>query len=94
MTKRLSYFAKEVPERAWPVEFYTQAVKELKKSTGLKFTAGAHNDTDFAEQWGLTMPRLPVEEGVFENIGLMGQVRFMQEVAKSRVLVGIGRPAM
>lgn len=91
MSKRLSYFA-EQPERAWPIEFYTAAAKKIQTPGGVNFVIGAHNDTDFAELWKLNIPELPKE--AMTNLGLLDQNKFMREVAKSRVLVGVGRPTM
>lgn len=91
MAKRLSYFAAQ-PDRAWPPSFYTMARKKVQTPGGLHFVIGAANDTDFANQYGVTIPHLPAED--VHNLGLLDRTRFMAEVAKSRVLVGVGRPAL
>lgn len=87
MSKRLSYFAPQ-PLRAWPVEFYTAAVNKIQTPGGVHFVIGAYNDTDFAKEYDLDIPELPA----ITNMGLLDQPAFHKEVAKSRVLVGVGRP--
>lgn len=86
MAKRLSYFA-EQRDRAWPLDFYDSAAK----ATGAKFVAGAFKDTEWAEENGLVLPELPES---ITNRGLLNQSDFMREISLSRVLVGVGRPAM
>ena len=88
MSKRLSYFAPQ-DLRAWPVEFYS-AAKKIQTPGGVNFVVGAHNDTDFAEEWKLEIPELPKD--AITNLGLLDQKVFHKEVAKSRLLVGVGRP--
>jgi len=87
MSKRLSYFAPQ-PLRAWPVEFYTAAANKIQTPGGVHFVLGAHNDTDYAEEYKLDIPELPA----MTNLGLLDQTAFHKEVARSRVLVGVGRP--
>lgn len=92
MAKSMSYFAAQ-PDRAWPVTFFSNARKKIQTPGGVSFVLGAHNDTDFAKEYGLSIPDMP-SDGSVENLGLMDTETFMEEVARSRVLLGVGRPAI
>ncbi|KAF8321311.1 hypothetical protein DL93DRAFT_1635375 [Clavulina sp. PMI_390] len=95
MAKRLSYFAPQA-ERAWPPYFYKQAARRIQTPGGVHFTIGAANDTKFAEQYHVKIPGMSEFGGdkVITNLGLLDRNTFVEEVAKSRVLLGVGRPAI
>ncbi|KAF8302539.1 hypothetical protein DL93DRAFT_2090605 [Clavulina sp. PMI_390] len=92
MTKRLSYFAPQ-PDRAWPPSFFASAARRVR---GVQFTIGAANDTKFAAHWHLEIPQMSEfgGEGVMKNLGLLERDAFVREVARSKVLLGVGRPAI
>lgn len=81
MAKRLRYFS-DIPEKAWDGDFYTAAATD----TELDIVVGAQNDPN--QDAGLVV-QLP--EGL-TNIGLLPQFEFLEEVAHSRVLIGVGQP--
>lgn len=54
--------------------------KRVKEETGLELIIGSRGDDDYEQPEGLT------------NLGFMPQERFLNEVAKSRVLIGVGQP--
>ncbi|KZP09351.1 glycosyltransferase family 18 protein [Athelia psychrophila] len=78
MTKRLAFL-----NAAWPAHFFAAA----QNATGISFVMGA--SWDGREGDGAEPPSLP--EGV-RNVGMMDQHAFLAEVARSRVLVGVGKP--
>ncbi|KAI0036919.1 hypothetical protein K488DRAFT_75693 [Vararia minispora EC-137] len=84
MTKFLRFF-KELHRRAWPPEFYADAVHTL----GVRLVASIKYDEaldgsklDFDE----VLPR-----GV-ERLQQLGPMEFAEELMKSKVLIGIGQP--
>lgn len=84
LAKRHSYFAQQ-PSQAWPLEFYDAAAE----ATGIGFIAGAMNDAD--EKPDLDVPRvLPAS---ITNYGVLPQADFIDAVAHSRLLIGVGNPA-
>ncbi|KAF8306955.1 hypothetical protein DL93DRAFT_2088326 [Clavulina sp. PMI_390] len=93
MTKCVSYLAPQ-HLRAWPPSFYERAAHEL----GIHFTIGAINASDPQRCGGtdehLELPQLSEYGGeeVMTNLGILERPVFMHEVAKSRVLLGVGRP--
>lgn len=78
MTKRLAFL-----NAAWPAHFFAAA----QNATGISFVMGA--SWDGREGDGAEPPSMP--EGV-RNVGMMDQHAFLAEVARSRVLVGVGKP--
>ncbi|EIM87562.1 uncharacterized protein STEHIDRAFT_96739 [Stereum hirsutum FP-91666 SS1] len=54
--------------------------KRVKEETGIELIIGSRGDDDYEQPEGLT------------NLGFMPQERFLNEVAKSRVLIGVGQP--
>jgi hypothetical protein len=76
MTKRLT-FLEEDSERAWPPHFYEAA----SNITGIEFIMGANDDGPH--------PDLPAG---LTNYGFITQPAFLDNLSKSLVLVGIGRP--
>lgn len=86
MAKRLSYFAPQ-DQRAWPLEFYDEAAAV----TGVRFVAGAEDDS---EERGheLGVPKeLP---SCISNYGLLPQQQFVDAIAHSRLLIGVGHPKL
>ncbi|KAF8311214.1 hypothetical protein DL93DRAFT_2061318 [Clavulina sp. PMI_390] len=89
--KRQSYFA---PQRdlAFPLSFWDRAAKR----TGVRFVAGAENDKEERAR-RKDMPKLDgeVPEVLPESItnyGLLPQSDFVDAIAHSRLLVGVGNP--
>ncbi|KAF7981431.1 hypothetical protein HWV62_33429 [Athelia sp. TMB] len=69
------------PETAWPEDYYEAAVREL----GIGFVAGAnHRDGDS----GVELPQ------TIQNLGQMARIDFQHHIAFSKVLIGVGRPAV
>ncbi|KAF8312318.1 hypothetical protein DL93DRAFT_2060099 [Clavulina sp. PMI_390] len=66
------------PERAWPPSFFASAVR--------RFAAHWHLETPQMSEFG--------GEGVMKNLGLLERDAFVRDVAKSKVLLGVGRPAI
>lgn len=81
MAKRLKYFS-NIPEKAWDADFYTAAVEE----TGINIIVGASNEPNLDKGLQVTLP-----EGL-TNIGLLPQHEFLEEIAHSKVLIGVGQP--
>ncbi|KAI0318456.1 hypothetical protein OF83DRAFT_21938 [Amylostereum chailletii] len=81
MTKRLENLAN--PQgRAWPPEYFAAAGRE----TGVTFVLGAANSTDVGD------PKAFVPANT-ENLGILQQNRFMEELSRSVLLVGVGSPS-
>ncbi|KAF8302532.1 hypothetical protein DL93DRAFT_2233614 [Clavulina sp. PMI_390] len=94
MMKCISYLAPQ-RERAWPPSFYQHATQKL----GVHFTIGAVNTTDPTRCGGnqdLVKPQLSEFGGeeVMKNIGPLDRPDFLRKVAESKVLLGVGRPAI
>lgn len=86
MAKRRSYFSDQ-PYRAWPLDFYDAAAN----ATGIRIVVGTEDDSEWAAERGWKVPGLPSS---IDDKGVMTQDKFMNEVAHSRVLIGVGSPAM
>lgn len=86
MAKRLSYFAPQ-SARAWSLE----AFEEAARRTGVRFIAGAMDDS---EERGheLDVPKkLP---DMIVNYGLLPQDQFVDAISHSRLLIGVGNPVL
>ncbi|KAI0312911.1 hypothetical protein OF83DRAFT_1176177 [Amylostereum chailletii] len=77
LAKRLEYLV-----GAWPREFFAQAARE----NGVQFVLGA----DEGEEKGKVEKWMP--EGTV-NFGLLDQGRFVGELSRSALLIGVGRPS-
>lgn len=83
MAKRMSYFAPR-PERAFPLEFFDTAAN----ATGVQLVAGLIQDA-------INAPEFDVPESLPDsvtNYGPLSQAAFVDAVAHSRVLIGVGLP--
>lgn len=75
------------------------------EETGVRFLFGARDDTGVAEDWGgegdgeveeereRKRPDMPSAEN-YENVGQRPREEFVKELARSRVLIGVGNPLM
>jgi hypothetical protein len=83
LAKLLSFFS---PERdaAWN----TADFDAVTNATGIEFILGSFNDT-LEGEW--SAPRLPSNH---VNLGRLGQAEFMKVLSESRVLIGMGNPAL
>lgn len=70
------YYFTDAIERAWP----PSAWQRVKEETGLELIIGSRGEDEIEQPQGLT------------NLGFLTQDRFLNEVAKSRVLIGVGQP--
>lgn len=86
MAKRLSYFAPQF-SRPWSLEVFEEAARR----TTVRFIAGAKDDSE--ERGGeLDVPKqLP---DMIVNYGLLPQEQFMDALSHSRLLIGVGNPAL
>ncbi|KAF8299961.1 hypothetical protein DL93DRAFT_579628 [Clavulina sp. PMI_390] len=94
LMKCVAYLAPQ-PERAWPPPFYQHAAQKL----GVHFTIGAVNRSDPTRCGGnqnLVAPQLDEFGGdnVITNVGPLDRPDFLRRVAESKVLLGVGRPAI
>jgi len=86
IAKRMSYFASQ-DNRAWPLEFFDEAAT----ATGAKFVAGVTDDS--AE----SSPQLEIPKKLPDSItnrGLLPQGQFLDAIARSRLVIGVGNPAL
>ena len=91
MAKRFAFFHEEL-ETAWPQSYYAQAMRELQT----EFVMGISNETidhrhgdgRMSGPWQLEDLWVPGAK----NFGALNQTRFVEEVGKSSVLIGIGLP--
>lgn len=81
LAKLLSFFTPE-RDRAWA----SSVLDAATTATGVRYVFGAINDTGDGE-W--SVPALP---RVHVDYGEMGQHVFMERLAKTRVLIGMGNP--
>ncbi|KAF8311197.1 hypothetical protein DL93DRAFT_2139922 [Clavulina sp. PMI_390] len=88
LAKRLSYLTPHY-ERAWPASY----LASVSRNTGAHFMLGAENDTAFTTEHIPSIDELGGER-VVQNLGLLDRPQFMEEMAKSMVLLGVGRPAI
>lgn len=80
MAKRLHYFT-PIPERAWSNDYYEDAVV----ASGIELVLGA-NLLDGGEASRIELPK-----GI-RNLGVLPQPKFLEEVAHSKVMIGVGQP--
>lgn len=87
MAKRLGYF---FPGRsAWPNTFYDAA----SAASGVQFAVGAGQEGFEIDGAGKDMTEDLLPKGM-KNYGVLDQGNFMQKLARSRVLIGIGNPLL
>lgn len=100
MAKRLAYFLPG-PERAWDPEWYAQVAEGMQgqeqgqgqgqgekrgAGVGVEFVVGASNDP-----WQDGNLEVSLPEGLI-NVGQLPQKEFVEMIAKSKVLIGVGHP--
>jgi len=86
MTKRLQYLAQN-ENSAWPREFYEAAAEELD----IDLVLGAGEERVFDQDGKEIWPQDLLPDGV-ENLGRLELPEFLDELSKSRVLIGVGLP--
>jgi len=83
LAKLLSFLTPE-RDRAWAPAIFDAATHE----TGIKYIIAAINDTLQGEWPAAELP------SNHEDLGLIGQATFLDKLSRTRVLIGIGNPAI
>jgi hypothetical protein len=87
MAKHLQYVVDD-DTSGWPREFYEAAAQEL----GIEFVLGAGDEKVF-DRYGREIEGKDVLGEGIKNLGPLALPEFLYELSRSRVLVGVGRPA-